>query len=77
MAPKLLGTASEMSTMADFSLSFISTVYLSRAFQSATWAKSALPYTDCLPHRAREATTSSEVISLPLWNLTPCRSLKV
>ncbi len=29
--------------MADFSFSFISTVYLSTARTSATWAKSALP----------------------------------
>jgi len=36
MAPKLLGTASEMSTIADFSFSFISTVYRSTARCSAT-----------------------------------------
>ena len=43
MAPKLFGTASEIRTIADFSFSFISTVYLSTAFHSATCAKSALP----------------------------------
>jgi hypothetical protein len=39
----LFGTASETSTIPDFSLSFISTVYLSTAFRSTTCAKSDLP----------------------------------
>ena len=41
---------------------------------SARTAASAFPYWDCWVHRWSEATTSSDVISLPLWNLTPWRS---
>ena len=35
------------------------------------------PVLACCIQRLREATTSSDVISLPLWNLIPWRSLIV
>ena len=48
--------------------------YLPVAFTSAVTAASARPYCPCCIQRLSEATTSSDVISLPLWNLIPWRS---
>lgn len=77
MAPKFPGTAKEMTTTADFSFSVISTVYRSTARRSAREANRDLARIERCPQRFREGTTSSDVIPLPLWNLIPCRSLKV
>jgi hypothetical protein len=70
----LFGAASETTTAADFCLSLSSMAYFPLGRISARTAASAFPYWDCWVHRWRDATTSSDVISLPLWNLTPWRS---
>ncbi len=46
----------------------------SLASTASTVLHSGLPGVAILPQRLSEATTSAEVISLPLWNLTPLRS---
>ena len=43
----------------------------------STLAHSDLPSEATWPQRLSEGTTSAEVISLPLWNLTPLRSVMV
>src|SRR4029453_2560449 len=76
-AAKLLALAKEIRTMPDFSLSLISTVDLSTARTPSTETHMALAWAAYPPHRFSEATTSSLVISLPLWNRMPWRSLIV
>ncbi len=63
--------------MPDFSLSRSSIAYFPTGRTSSTEAHSALAWVAYPPQRLREATTSSLVSSLPLWNLIPCRSLIV
>ena len=77
MAPKLLAAARLTSTAAYFCLSFSSMAYLPVACTSAVTVASASPVLRLLLQRLSEATTSSDVISLPLWNLIPWRSLIV
>jgi hypothetical protein len=43
----------------------------------STFFQNCLPGVASRPHRLSEATTSADVISLPLWNFTPRRSLNV
>ena len=63
--------------MPDFSLSLISTVDRSTARTPSTELHMALACTAYPPHRFSEATTSSLVISFPLWKRMPWRSLIV
>ena len=46
----------------------------SRASTASTARHTALPVVATLPQRLSEATTSAEVISLPVWKRTPLRS---
>jgi len=47
------------------------------ASTASTARTTTLPVVATLPQRVTEATTSAEVISLPLWNRTPLRSAMV
>ena len=55
----------------------MATVYGSLASTPSTFCHNCLPGVASLPQRVSEATTSADVISLPLWNFTPRRSLNV
>ena len=55
----------------------MTTVYLSGAVTASTLLKTTMPREPTLPQRFSDATTSSDVISLPLWKSTPRRSLNV
>ena len=55
----------------------MTTSYGPFASTASTNFQSALPGVAIRPHRFSEGTTSADVISLPLWNLTPRRSLSV
>ncbi len=52
-------------------------MYVSFASMLSTLSHRALPTVATCAHRLREGTTSAAVISLPLWNLTPLRSVMV
>ncbi len=49
----------------------------SLASTASTARHTALPVVATLPQRLSEATTSAEVISLPVWKRTPLRSAMV
>ena len=49
-------------------------MYGSLASTASTFFQSGLPEVAILPQRWSDATTSAEVISLPLWNFTLLRS---
>ena len=53
---------------------WMTTVYGSFASTASTFLKMALPVPAMRPQRLSEATTSADVISLPLWKRTPRRS---
>ena len=55
----------------------ITTVYGSLASTLSTYFQRLRPIDATRPQRRRDGTTSAEVISLPLWNLTPFRSVMV
>jgi hypothetical protein len=59
------------------SLRWMITVNGSFASSASTLLQTAFPGVDIVPQRASEATTSAEVISLPLWNFTPLRRVIV
>ena len=56
-------------------LSFSVTSYLPVASTEVAFSIRSLPREPNSPQRFMEATTSSAVISLPLWNITPWRSV--
>ena len=61
-------------SVADGSLSRISTAVGPLASTASTVFQSALPVVAVAPQRRSEATTSAEVSALPLWNFTFERS---
>ena len=77
MTAPLLGRASPMSRTAEGSFKYITTVCVPFASTPSTVFQIALPGVASRPQRWSEATTSSAVMSQPLWNFTPRRSLNV
>ena len=71
------GRARKASRGANGSFRLMTTVYLSGAVTASTWLKTTMPREPTFPQRTSDATTSSDVISLPLWKSTRRRSLKV
>ena len=77
MTAPLLGRASPMISTAEGSFKYITTVCVPFASTPSTVFQIALPGVASRPQRWSEATTSSAVISRPLWNFTPRRSSNV
>ena len=69
--------ARKASSGANGSFRAMTTVYLSGAVTASTCLKTTMPREPTFPQRFSDATTSSDVISLPLWKSTPRRSLNV
>jgi hypothetical protein len=62
---------------ADGCFNISTTVPGSFASIASTFFQRTLPSEATCPHRLSEATTSADVISLPVWNFTPRRSVIV
>ena len=62
---------------ADGCFMLTTTVYWSLASTASTYFHRVRPTEATRPQRRSDGTTSAEVISLPLWNLTPLRSVIV
>ncbi len=73
IAAPLFGRASAARSTPDGCFMWITTVSGSFASTASTFFHIALPVPAIFPQRISEATTSAEVISLPVWNLTPLR----
>ena len=74
MKAALSTRASTVSRLPDGSLSRISMAFGPLASTASTTLKVALPVPAMVPQRLSEATTSSAVSALPLWNFTSLRS---
>jgi len=77
MAAPAFGRPRPNSSEPEGSFRWITTVDGAFASTASTFAQMAFPGVEILPQRASDAATSAAVISLPLWNLTPLRSVIV
>ncbi len=66
MTAPLFGRASPIRSAPEVSFRYIATVYGSLASMPSTFFQNCLPGVASRPQRVSEATTSAEVISLPL-----------